>query len=381
MIRLPFLLLGAVVLGLLLWRLGPAEILHTFARLGWQSLPILVCYVVYQAMRAAALRFSILRWRQMPFRDALWVRLSGDAMQSLTFSGPFRGEPTKAWLLARRGLTLTEGFAATLAEYQANLILCAAMSVPALPYLLRPAELPPSAAGAARGVAYVSAAFLLMARVAIVLRQLAEPRLPVDFAHPGAKLVAARRGVRPRSGETNLIARRENLGPLAKDPVRVRGFPLPLVKAGRRPTGTDVVPQQDSGHRIPGAHSQHVERQRHRTGVGRRRRRHQPAVPGGEQAQPEHGGAEQRTNTCAHGRRTLIGRGSDDSQRPEGRHQQPCARRQHRAPGAGIQLHARERWIQNREVEHGVDQAEGHLQYQAHGTPRRRWQPGCRTRS
>lgn len=170
MIRLFFLFAGIAILGGLLWHLGPADILASFARLGWHSLPILVCYAGYQALRAAALRLSILRWRQVPFRDALWIRLSGDAMQALTFSGPFLGEPTKAWLLKRRGLTLTEGFAATLTEYLINLLLCAAMSVAALLYLLRVTTLPAAAAGAARGLVYVSAGFLLTAVAAIGFR-------------------------------------------------------------------------------------------------------------------------------------------------------------------------------------------------------------------
>jgi hypothetical protein len=170
MTRIVFLLLGTAVLALLLWRLGPAEILQTFARLGWHALPILVCYVTYQAMGALALRLSILRWRQVSFGDALRIRLSGDAMQSLTFTGPFLGEPTKAWLLKSRGLTLTEGFAATLAEYLVNLILSSAMSIAALLYMLKVTALSASAAGAARGLVYVSAAFLVTALVAIGLR-------------------------------------------------------------------------------------------------------------------------------------------------------------------------------------------------------------------
>jgi hypothetical protein len=170
MIRLALLIAGIVVLGLLLWRLGPAEILRTFAQLGWHSLPILVCYIAYQSMRALALRLSILRWRQVSFGDAFRIRLSGDAMQALTFTGPFLGEPTKAWLLKGRGLTLSEGFAATLAEYLVNLLLSSAMSIAALLYLLSVTALPASAAGAAKGLVYVSAAFLITALVAIGLR-------------------------------------------------------------------------------------------------------------------------------------------------------------------------------------------------------------------
>jgi hypothetical protein len=42
------------------------------------------------------------------------IRLSGEAVQVLTLTGPFLAEPTPAWLLQRRRFTLTEGFAATI---------------------------------------------------------------------------------------------------------------------------------------------------------------------------------------------------------------------------------------------------------------------------
>ena len=170
MTRVVFLLVGTLVLGLLLWHLGPAEILRMTAQLGWHSLPILVLYGLYQAMRAAALKLSVMRSSQVRYRDAFWIRLSGDAMQSLTFTGPFASEPTKAWLLKRRGLTLTESFAATFAEYLVNLMLCAVMSTVALAYLLRIGALPESAVGAAKGFVYVSVGFLITAVAAIGLR-------------------------------------------------------------------------------------------------------------------------------------------------------------------------------------------------------------------
>jgi hypothetical protein len=170
MTRLLFLLLGTAVLGLLLWHLGPGAILRTFAQLGWHSLPILVCYGLYQAMRAVAFKLSVLRSREVPFLDALWIRLSGDAIHSLTFSGPFLSEPTKAWLLKRRGLTLAEGFAATLTAALMNLIVGAAMGTAGLAYLLRYGALPRPGAGAAVALISLNVAFLLAAAVAISIR-------------------------------------------------------------------------------------------------------------------------------------------------------------------------------------------------------------------
>ena len=170
MTRIVFLLLGTLVLGLLLWHLGPAEILRTTAQLGWHSLPILVCYGLYQAMRAVAFKLSVLRSREVSFLDALWIRLSGDAIHSLTFSGPFLSEPTKAWLLKRRGLSLAEGFAATLTAAVMNLVVGAAMGTAGLVYLLRHAALPPPAAGAAVALICLNVGFLLAAAIGVGMR-------------------------------------------------------------------------------------------------------------------------------------------------------------------------------------------------------------------
>jgi hypothetical protein len=170
MTRLVFLLFGTILLGALVWQLGPGEILQTVARLGWHSLPILVCYGLYQAMRAVAFRLSVLRSREVSFLDALWIRLSGDAIHSLTFSGPFLSEPTRAWLLKRRGLSLAEGFAAALTAALMNLVVGAAMGTAGLVYLLRYASLTPPAAGAAVALVCLNLTFLFAAAGAVCTR-------------------------------------------------------------------------------------------------------------------------------------------------------------------------------------------------------------------
>ncbi len=167
MIRTLLLLLGTLVLGVLLWQLGPGEIARTTVRLGWHAVPILACYGVYQALRAAAFKLSVLRSREVSFTDALWIRLSGDAIHSLTFSGPFLSEPTKAWLLKRRGLSLAEGFAATLTAAVLNLVVGAVMGTAGLAYLLLHAALPTPAAAAAVGLICLNGAFLLAVVAAV----------------------------------------------------------------------------------------------------------------------------------------------------------------------------------------------------------------------
>lgn len=130
-------LLGALLFVVLFWRLGPADVLALAARVRWYALAVLVLYAGHDATRALALQASVLRPGLLRFGDAFAIRLSGDAVESLTFTGPLLAEPTRAWLLERRGLTLTEGFAATITEYLVCTFVGAAMSMAALLLLVR----------------------------------------------------------------------------------------------------------------------------------------------------------------------------------------------------------------------------------------------------
>ena len=115
--RTVLLLGGAVLLALLLWRLGPLEILDALSRMGWYLVLGFLLGGAHHATRAFALRACVLRSGVLRYGNALAVRLSGEAVQSLTFTGPLLSQPTKAWLLEGHGLSLKEGFAATITEY------------------------------------------------------------------------------------------------------------------------------------------------------------------------------------------------------------------------------------------------------------------------
>jgi hypothetical protein len=133
----PFLLAaGLVLFAYLLVRLGPAAVLEMLSRIGWEAFAIAGIYAVYQFFRAAALAACVVGAPRLSLSDALWIRLSGEAVQFLTFTGPFLAEPAKALLLKTRGLTAAGGFATTLAEYFASLFVGAAMSIAALGWLL-----------------------------------------------------------------------------------------------------------------------------------------------------------------------------------------------------------------------------------------------------
>jgi hypothetical protein len=115
--RLLFLLAGVAVFIYLFVQLGPASVLAMMGRIGWGAMPIATAYAAYQYIRSIALSACVSGKRSLSVRDALWIRMSGEAVQFLTFTGPFLAEPAKAWLLRGRGLTAVEGYAATLTEY------------------------------------------------------------------------------------------------------------------------------------------------------------------------------------------------------------------------------------------------------------------------
>lgn len=160
-------LLGVLLFVVLFWRLGPSDVLTLAARIRWYAFAVLVLYTAHDATRALALQGCVLRSGLLRFRDAFAIRLSGDAVESLTFTGPLLAEPTRAWLLERRGLTLTEGFAATITEYLICTFVGAAMSICALLLLIRYFHPPPAFARTAFVVACALGLFLAVAAAAI----------------------------------------------------------------------------------------------------------------------------------------------------------------------------------------------------------------------
>jgi hypothetical protein len=169
--RRPILLLGGTaLLVLLLWRLGPSAIVDALGRVGWYFVPVLLLGGGHHAMRALALRACVLGSGMLRYRDALAIRLSGEAIQSLTFTGPVLSQPTKAWLLEGHGFTLKEGFAATITEYLICSFVTVAMSIAGLLSLIVYFAPPPVVTGIAIGVVCLFAAFLIASGMAIARR-------------------------------------------------------------------------------------------------------------------------------------------------------------------------------------------------------------------
>ena len=170
MLRFAFLFAGVGVFAYLFISLGPAAVFTMVGRVGWGAVPIGLAYAAYQCTRAVALASSVSAGRRLSFRDALWIRLSGEAVQFLTFTGPFLAEPAKAWLLRSRGLTAIEGYAATLIEYLSYTFIAAALSIAALVWLLANGTLDGAMRAAAIVILSMMAAFLVSGAAAIAMR-------------------------------------------------------------------------------------------------------------------------------------------------------------------------------------------------------------------
>jgi hypothetical protein len=165
--RLLFLIIGLALFTYLFVQLGPSAVLSMLGRVGWGAVPIAVAYAAYQYVRAVALTACVAGPRRLTVRDALRIRLSGEAIQFLTFTGPFLAEPAKAWLLKGRGLSATEGFAATLTEYLSYMFVSAALSMAAFWWMLENGAVVSGARVAIQALLVFMIAFLATAAFAI----------------------------------------------------------------------------------------------------------------------------------------------------------------------------------------------------------------------
>jgi hypothetical protein len=140
--RVLILLSGAAVLVALVRHVGVSVIAGLLRQVGWSLLPISGLYALHVALRAFAL------WRGLPdgllpFADVLRVRIAGEAVEMLTFTGPWLAEPAKGWLLTRHGIGASEAFGFIALEFLLYTLTAAWMAAAALTVLLRRSLLPP----------------------------------------------------------------------------------------------------------------------------------------------------------------------------------------------------------------------------------------------
>jgi uncharacterized protein (TIRG00374 family) len=100
-VKAVFLVLGAALLGVLVYRVGAEPILQTLRHLTWWQF-VLVCmpYAIITAVDTLGWRFAFARDRA-PFWRLYGARLAGEALNVVTAVGAVGGEAAKTWLVRR----------------------------------------------------------------------------------------------------------------------------------------------------------------------------------------------------------------------------------------------------------------------------------------
>ena len=118
--RLGVLIGGIGLLALLFAQLGPGRILSLLSSLGVNFLVIVVLFGCHESVRALAVSRCLPSGQRPRFRRLLRIRFLGEAIGTLTRTGSFGAEPTRAWMLASHTGPGAHAYAAAVAELIAN---------------------------------------------------------------------------------------------------------------------------------------------------------------------------------------------------------------------------------------------------------------------
>jgi putative membrane protein len=106
-------LVGAALLGLLLYHTGLGPVLSRLQALGWRAPLILLPYALINVFDTFAWRLTLpaADRARIPFRSLYLVRMAGEAVNSLTPTATVGGEPLKAHMLRGWGVPGSHGMA------------------------------------------------------------------------------------------------------------------------------------------------------------------------------------------------------------------------------------------------------------------------------
>lgn len=194
-VRLLLLALGLSVVALLVWRAGPDVVWAMLLRTGWSFLAVVGIYGLHVGLRAAALWRTVLE-AQVRLSDVLRIRLSGEAVEVLTFTGPFLAEPAKGWLLTRLGVTTADAFAAVVTEYLIYTVVSSWLAILALSLLLTRGTLPSAVQSSVVVIITIMIAFL----VAFAFAAISGIGLIVPILRGSRVLIGTRRAERAVHG-------------------------------------------------------------------------------------------------------------------------------------------------------------------------------------
>jgi hypothetical protein len=135
-----------IVLGAIVYAMGVGRIAAIIRASGWTLLWMILLYASHLVVRGFIL------WRSLPpdslpLREVIRIRFAAEAVEMLTFTGPFLAEPAKGWMFVRRGITLSDAAGAIAFEYLTYTLVAADIALVALGVLLHRHAFSPGARG------------------------------------------------------------------------------------------------------------------------------------------------------------------------------------------------------------------------------------------
>lgn len=158
-------LIPAAGLGLLLalcWQIGPARIAALLWSAGLKVFVLAGLYAVHECVRAVAVRYCLPAGIRPSLPQLLWIRFVGEAVRTLTHTGPFVSEPARAWLIGRDRDGGSKAWASVLAEIILNSATSSLFMATALGGALLLVPLPPPVVTLARVLATVSLVYVTL---------------------------------------------------------------------------------------------------------------------------------------------------------------------------------------------------------------------------
>jgi len=133
--RILLLVVGLAVLAIVLHAMGVGTILAVARQSGWTIVWMIALYGVHIVVRGWVI------WRSLPpsrlgLVETLRIRFAAEAVEMLTFTGPFLAEPAKGWMFIRRGIPAAQTAAVILFEYLTYTVVAAGMALAGLIVLL-----------------------------------------------------------------------------------------------------------------------------------------------------------------------------------------------------------------------------------------------------
>src|SRR5215471_14415705 len=115
--------------------MGVHEIADLARRSGWSIVWMTILYALQTAIRGWVIWRSLPKPR-LPLAETVRIRFAAEAVEMLTFTGPFLAEPAKGYMFIRRGVRPAQAAGVIVFEYLVYSVVGAAMALTGLLVLL-----------------------------------------------------------------------------------------------------------------------------------------------------------------------------------------------------------------------------------------------------